>query len=151
MATPMTQNEPSLRLRGDSGQSLELRLIERMNPTSSDRWDGNWLRARILVRAGGFSADVTASLRSDDFPPFRDAVAQLDRTLKGSAEFRTIESWLALELEGDGRGHVELRGELVDWPGSENRLHFHIELDQTALAPLLRSLDEVIARFPVVG
>ena len=40
--------------------------------------------------------------------------------MSGSAEFATMEGQLSLRLVGDGKGHIELRGELADQTGIGN-------------------------------
>jgi len=42
---------------------------------------------------------------------------------------------MRLNLEADGRGHIDLVGEVADESGSGNRLAFGFELDQTHLVP----------------
>jgi hypothetical protein len=62
-----------------------------------------------------------------------------------------MEDWLSIEMTGDGRGHVEVRGHLQDDPGSITRLVFRLEVDQTHLSSVLTALDDVVTRFPVRG
>jgi hypothetical protein len=78
---------------------------------------------------------------------FRDEVAALHPSLRGTATVRTMESWLTIQMAGDGRGHIELSGQLHDRPGSENRPEFRPEVDQTHLPHVLAGLDDVVTRF----
>jgi hypothetical protein len=45
-----------------------------------------------------------------------------------------MEEWTALLLVGDGRGHIEATGFVVDALGDGNRLSFRLGFDQTHLA-----------------
>jgi hypothetical protein len=63
--------------------------------------------------------------------------------------FTTLEGQLTLNLAGDGRGGITLKGEAWDGSGIENCLRFEMALDQTYLASALDGLDQIIAAFPV--
>ena len=52
-------------------------------------------------------------------------------------------------LSGDGKGHIELVGQVADQPGIGNRLHFTLHFDQSQLAASVHELEKVIAEFPV--
>jgi hypothetical protein len=54
-----------------------------------------------------------------------------------------------LNLVGDGRGGITLKGEALDQAGVGNCLTFEMALDQTYLASALDGLDQIIAAFPV--
>jgi hypothetical protein len=71
--------------------------------------------------------------------------------LSGEALLDTIEGWLDLRLTGDGRGHVDLHGQLVDAPSDGNSLEFRLSLDQTYLPPLMAELRAALGQFPIVG
>lgn len=64
--------------------------------------------------------------------------------LNGDAEFATLEDQLRLFLKGDGKGHIELVGEVFDQPGIGNRLHFALKFDQSQLGASLRKLEKVM-------
>jgi hypothetical protein len=135
----------------EGGQHVAIRLLWRSHPKATDYWDGNWIESEIHVRAGGFTGTYRASLRSEEFVSFHRDLKTLERTLAGKATFNTMEGQLGLSVEGDGRGHVVLKGVALDQAGSGNALHFELELDQTYLPGILRGLDEALAQFPVVG
>ena len=73
----------------------------------------------------------------------------LHETLRGTAEFSTLEEQLHLRVTGDGKGHMELVGEVADQPGIGNRLHFTLHFDQSQLAASIRELERVTAESPV--
>ena len=78
-----------------------------------------------------------------------NAKFELQPMLNGEAEFATLENQLHLFLKGDGKGHIELVGEVFDQPGIGNRLHFALNFDQSQLGASLRELEKVISGFPI--
>jgi hypothetical protein len=118
-------------------------------PASGEYWDDNWLRVDIRVHAGGFRGKVSATIITSELTKFLSELRPLFETLSGSAELSTMENQLGLKLVGDGKGHVQLRGEVSDQPGIGNRLHFHLEFDQSQLGASIRELERVTSQFPV--
>jgi len=120
-------------------------------PSNEDYWDGNWLYADVTIVVGGFRGSYEALLRSDEFARFRDALRGLHENLKGTATFETMEHWLVIHVEGDGRGHFTAKCEARDQPGVGNKLTFELSFDQTELPAMLRDLEELARQFPVRG
>ena len=139
-------------LIGDpDGQRVLIQPQGRQHPGLFDYWDGNRIVCDIQLSAGGFRGGYQASLRSEEFQAFLAEVEVLGDSLEGTAAFSTIEGQLALTLAGDGKGHVRVTGEAQDEPGIGNRLHFEFEIDQTRLPEICRSLEHLLAAFPVTG
>ena len=136
-----------IRIGGAGRETLLVDVIARERPQATDSEDGNWLQAVVQVHVGGFDGRTAGALRAEEFVIFRDELAALHHSLRGTATLRTIEGWLTIQMAGDGRGHVELAGQLHDRPGSENRLVFHLDVDQTHLPHVLAGLDDVVTRF----
>lgn len=128
---------------------VEVRGYERA-PTG-EFGDDNWLTIGIRVWAGGFRGDTTASIQAGELTRFLRELRLLEQTLSGAAEFTTIEDQLRLRLTGDGRGHIELRGEVADRAGDGNRLDFTLQFDQSQLGKSIRELERVVLEFPVSG
>ena len=118
-------------------------------PDTDDYWDGNWVYADVAVVAGAFRGSYEPLLRTDEFARFRDDLQVLHDNLKGAATFETMEHWLAINIEGDGRGHFTAKCEARDQPGMGNLLTFELAFDQTDLPVLLGDLDELTRAFPV--
>ena len=135
----------------DNGQHLVVRAQSRNHPDLFDYWDGNLIACEVEIAAGNFRGAFRADLRSQEFRAFLDEVEALSRTLEGAASFSTMEGQIALSLAGDGRGHVRVQGEAADTPGGENRLQFSFEIDQTYLPGICKSLEVILAAFPIVG
>ncbi|GAC1657267.1 MAG: hypothetical protein NVS4B3_23650 [Gemmatimonadaceae bacterium] len=145
--------DPVVLLLGSEGADhLRIEVTRRLYAHAIDYWDSNWVEGRVALRAGGFRAGVAATLRTTDFMEFRQQLETLHRTLGGEAQFNTLEEWLALRLSGDAVGHVAIRGELRDEPGTGNTLAFELRgMDQTHLSPVIASLRRVEEMFPTLG
>lgn len=58
------------------------------------------------------------------------------------------EGRLAVTLHGAGRGRIRVSGEAID---DDNRLQFTYHIDAAALDAIVRSLERVLAVFPVIA
>ena len=106
------------------------------------------LRPRF-ASAGGFRGVVDAAILTEELARLLDSLRPLYQSLNGTAQFTTLEEQLRMVLTGDGKGHIELVGELADQPGIGNRLHFTLHFDQSQLAASIRDLKRVTSQFPV--
>jgi hypothetical protein len=68
--------------------------------------------------------------------------------LSHSFEFTTLEQQLSLRFQGDGIGHVKIKGEARDEPGNGNVLLFELFTDQTELPGLINQVSDVIEQYP---
>jgi hypothetical protein len=143
--------EVVIRFGGEETEYLSLTLHGRSLPLATDYWDGNWLACTAEVAAGAFRGSLDRLLRNEDIGRFHDRVAGLYERLTGEALFDTLEGWFDLRLIGEGRGHIEARGQLCDDPVHGNVLEFRLFFDQTYLPPLMAQLQAAMEAFPVVG
>lgn len=130
-------------------ECIEVDVVRYERPAAGEYYDDNWLTIQIGVQAGGFRGRVDAAVLTGELGAFLMALRPLYETLRGDAEFSTMEEQLHLRLIGDGKGHITLTGELLDQPGIGNRLHFTLQLDQSELAASIHELERVTAQFPV--
>ena len=130
-------------------ERIEIEVLRYENAPVGEYYDDNWLRSQIRVRTGGFRGRVDAAVLAGELSAFFAGLRPLHETLRGSAEFSTMEQQLHLRLVGDGKGHVELTGEVADQPGIGNRLHFTLQIDQSQLGASIHELERVTAEFPV--
>jgi hypothetical protein len=135
----------------DRGEFLKLSLNGRSHPDCDDYWDGNWLSASIVIRAGGFRGSIEGDIRAEELAAFYGQLAQLQDSLQGVAEFDTLEDWLSIRATGDGIGHIEMRCVVLDQPGIGNKLEFTLASDQTFAKEAVGQLAEATKAFPVVG
>jgi hypothetical protein len=92
----------------------------------------------------GFHGETNLYLEADDFDSLLPDLRQLYESLRGNAEFKTIENQVGFRLTGDGRGHIELRGHLLDRFGDGNRLDFTLNYDQTLLWHSIAEIDNLL-------
>jgi len=110
-----------------------------------------WLPSRITVRVGSFLGEFPSDLDVWAFARFATELRTLYESLKGTASFTTYERQLELALVGDGMGHVQVRGEAMDYAGTGNKLIFRLAIDQTEIPALLRDLTAISAAYPPVA
>jgi hypothetical protein len=135
---------------GQSGHDrVAVDVVSHERPLTGEYWDDNWLVVEVSVHAGGFQGKTRASIQTSELAAFGRDLRQLYDMLSGTAEFTTIEEQLHLILKDDGKGHITLKGEMMDQPGIGRRLKFNLEFDQSQLANSIRDLSVIIAKFPV--
>jgi len=133
-----------------SGDGIEIDVQGyEQSSAAGEYWDNNWLSVEIRVRAGGFRGNVSATFLTTELAKFLSELVRLHDKLKGTAEFKTMEEQLSLNLTGDGVGHIELVGEVLDQAGIGNRLRFGLQFDQTYLAHSIVELKKIVSEFPV--
>jgi hypothetical protein len=141
-------SEVTIRCLGDF---LTIILFDRSHPSASDYWDGNWITATVQVQAGSFHGSIGGQLRAEELATFHDQLARLQKSLRGVAEFATMERWLSIRVEGDGRGHMNCRCVIRDDPGMGNTLNCVLGTDQTFMRTTVAELAAAVQAFPVVG
>lgn len=132
-------------------ERVEVNVLRYERAPIGDYYDDNWLEIEIRVQAGGFEGKMNAAILTEDLERFLSQLRPLYETLSGSAEFGTMEDQLSLKLTGDGKGHIELHGEVADRPGIGNRLHFALQFDQSQLRASISELEKATLQFPVRG
>lgn len=130
-------------------ERIEIHVLRYERAPVGDYHDDNWLTVQIRVCVGGFRCSVDAAILTVELTGFLSQLRPLYQTLHGNAEFTTLEQQLHLRLTGDGKGHIELVGDVADQPGIGNRLHFTLQFDQSQLETSIRDLAKITARFPV--
>jgi hypothetical protein len=141
----------SFRVGSSNREHVIVRPSRREYPEAADYDDGNWVYATIEIAAGSFRGSFEALLRAEEFVRFRDELRPLYERLTGKATFDTMEGWLRIDVQGDGKGQFHAACEAIDQPGLGNRLRFKIDFDQTELSAIVRDLDAICKAVPVVG
>jgi hypothetical protein len=130
-------------------ERIEVEVLRYERSPVGDYYDNNWLTVQIRACLGGFRGEAKAAILTEELFAFLTQLHQLHKGLRGLAEFTTLEEQLHLRLTGDGKGRVELVGDIADQPGAGNRLHFTLQFDQTQLGMSIRELEQVTVAFPV--
>jgi hypothetical protein len=144
-------NGLAFHLGGQEREFVDVTVKGRSHPKATDYWDGNWLRSEVRVVAGGFRGAFEADFRAEEFARFLKELEALYASLRGAAVFATLEEQLRLELDGDGRGHIAVRGQARDQAGTGHQLLFRLQLDQTMLSAVLDDLRRLVAAYPTIS
>ena len=140
-----------IRFGGELARSCTLTLRRGSLSNRLDYWDDNWIFCSVMVSTRSFQGRVNGLIRAEEIGEFHDQVANLYQRLTGTATFETMEGWLRVCLTGDGRGHLEFRGQVCDDLADGNVLKFCLPFDQTDLPPVLANLQAARIAFPLVG
>lgn len=134
---------------GSEREKVQIEVQGYQHQPTGEYYDNNWLSVQISILAGSFRGKIDASFLTVDFASFLPQLRLLHKTLQGCVEFMTMEEQLYLKLVGDGKGHIELEGELRDRPGVGNRLNFTLQFDQTQLKESISQLEQIVSAFPI--
>ena len=140
-----------VRIGGEEHDFVAIEVLGREDHDTDDFWDSNWLTSRVEVSAGPFKGLVQLNLRADEFAVFLQDVQELNSTLEGDVELRTLEGGLTLRLWIHERGDMWVDGDIFDGWDDGNRLRFHFNLDQSYLPPVISQLQSLLAIYPVIG
>ncbi|MBY0222606.1 hypothetical protein ABZ756_02820 [Mammaliicoccus sciuri] len=130
---------------------LEIDVLARMYPNSSDYWDGNWLSSNLKIEIPGYTVDFSASLRADEIRDFLNDVKLMHRNLSGKAKLTSLEDYIHLEGEMDKRGHIDWSGETCYPAGSGAVLTFEFVSNQSYLEEVIKELEDITYVYPVTG
>jgi hypothetical protein len=135
----------------DNGNIVKVEVLNFIWDSGSD-WDRNWVKSKVTIKAGRFSGEYEADLRTVDFIAFEKQFSALYDNLNGAAAFHDIERYLDLRIIGDGIGHFEIDVTANDNPGSNPReLTFTMNIDQTFIKPIVKQVKGIIEQFPLIG
>jgi hypothetical protein len=133
-----------------SSDYLQILIDNYSYPNSNDFWDGNWINAKIKIKAGAFNGSFIAQVRNVDFLNFNKGLRDLYDKLDGYANFNCLEEYLEIKVKGDGLGNFSadcIANDKQTIPG--NKLEFSLEFDQTEISSLSNMLDEILDKFPI--
>jgi hypothetical protein len=134
---------------GIEHEKIEVELVGYEREPTGEYHDDNWVRGNVSISVSGFRGNYGAAFLTVDFSQFLDELQNLYMSLKGTAEFNTLERQLYIKASGDGKGHISIEGEAMDRTGIGNRLNFNIEIDQTNLSSTINQLKELVKHYPV--
>ena len=136
-----------------TGDHLLIKVFGRTHPNCDDYWDGNWLSVDIYISSGAFTGNIKhdVCLRTNEFKSFLTQIEPMYESLKGTAEYTSLEDWIKITIRGDGLGHFTAEGFVIDKHCEGNKLNFSIHFDQTSLPQTISNLKELLEKYPVVG
>ena len=102
---------------------------------------GGWAQIPVEICVNCFSGTINPWIDSADIELFATGLRKLYETLKGQAEFVPLEKQLTLKFESKTGGKISVTGIAWSQATYENKLEFHLELDQTYLQLPLKALE----------
>ncbi|HVW08047.1 MAG TPA: hypothetical protein VHC90_05665 [Bryobacteraceae bacterium] len=97
-----------------------------------------WLSGTLDVRAGAWGGNCRAWFHRGELRQLASELENLYRDLVGPSQFTPMEPYLEMKFTGNGRGSITVDGIARD---DENHLTFRLELDQTELPQIIKSLE----------
>ncbi|WP_339147162.1 MULTISPECIES: hypothetical protein [unclassified Sutcliffiella] len=138
------------RLLGEKTK-VEIEVLSREHPDSSDYWDGNWVISNVKVEIPGYYVDFNASLRTDDIRDFVNDLKLMHRHLSGKAILKNLDSFIHFEGVMNKLGHIDWSGETCYPAGSGAVLTFEFVSNQSYLENLIKELEDIIKIYSVIG
>ena len=132
------------------GKFIEVTILRRSYPESTDFEDGNWIEAEIKIEVPGFKGLYGANLRTDDFERFYKDLEKLKTNQSSKIEFTTMEEGLYLRGLLDMTGNIKWNGTAKSSWGN-NCLTFVLETDYASIDDLLEQTKKVLNEYPVTG
>jgi hypothetical protein len=134
-------------------------ITGRADSWAKDYWSANLLNAAIEIRAGSFQGMYGATVRTDELKAFRDGVARLHRLESEEATLETALQQLRIRIAPDGEYSLTAECVARDLPlphpmdrvRAAYTLSFSLSFGRAALAEILKDLEEVVQKYPVVG
>ena len=136
----------------DNNESyIRIELHELMFPNAELDWDRNWIKATVKVKAGAFYGQFKADFMTVAFEQFKNGLEILYKNLSGTAEFKTRERQVDINISGNGIGQLFAICKVMDSVGTGNELEFDLNFDQTEIPKILLQLDQITTEFPITG
>lgn len=132
---------PAFQLGRDNCNYVRLELLTAPANKLSESYD--WIEARAEVSAAGFVGRTNLYITYSDIIRFQKQLERAYDTLKGGAEFSTVEGQIGFKLTVSELGHVAVSGFLMDNMVCTAKLQFEFALDQTFLKPTLSQLKTI--------
>lgn len=128
-----------LRIRDANGQTnLSIEV-------TGEEPGGEWLICMANFNYDGFKSNLKFIAMRGDFCSFSDQLGTFYNTLRGHAQFNSIEDNVSFQLSTDGLGHVGINGYLRH-SGFEVKISFLIHSDQTFLPELISECKQICRR-----
>jgi len=108
--------------------------------------DGDgWFAAMVNVVVHGFTGRASVYFEVSDLIRFHESLVVLYESLSGTARLNPIEQQLTLNISGNGRGKIDVTGELFAYATYGSRIQFEFTIDQTYLPRAVRAIGGFLA------
>ena len=96
----------------------------------------------VFFKYDGFEIKLKFSSMRGDFCSFLSQLETFYKSLRGKAQFTSIEHNVSFELSTDGLGHVDINGNITHG-NYDVKTVFLIESDQTFLPELIQEVKQI--------
>ena len=144
----MDPGSEAIVLGGPSSDHLVISEIRWAFPGAAIEFDRTMLEASFELDSGPWRVIVKGHFPESHLAGLKGGLEVLYRDLVGSASPATRQPPLvSSDLDGDGKGHIQLSGEIREGPMLENRLTFTLPaFDQTYLPAIITAVDTSLMR-----
>jgi hypothetical protein len=127
---------------------LKVRLEEVWGFPNKTSYAGGYdTQSSIEIWCGGFRAAGILYISTGEVYRFFEGLQIAFKSLTGSAQLKTIEGQLELQLGFEEWGHFRIKGYYREKIGSETVLHFEMLADQTYLQTTLQDLEKIYEKY----
>lgn len=105
---------------------------------------GDDYTCRVQITSHGFSCDRPFHFSRSYLERFCIALKAIDCSLEGHAELRHDYEDDTICIKGDGLGHLEISGSIVQHGELEQQLDFGFVTDQTCLRTLIPDIERIL-------
>ena len=120
---------------GSNETAIELKNCQRLGNRD--------YRCFLSVRSGAFSAGIVFYFEHHGLMSFVSALESVYQALVGEAQLKAEFEEPYISFEGDGRGHVWVRGRLLTTGPNFQTFQFEFDTDQTCLPPFISALRDL--------
>ncbi|MFJ7667073.1 hypothetical protein ACIQXI_08185 [Lysinibacillus sp. NPDC097195] len=138
-------------LIGEDNESVEIEVLTRSYPESTDYWDVNWVVSTINVNIPGYVVKFNADIRTDELQDFLDELNSIKSNLRGKAILKNLDNYINIECVINDKGHLFWTVRTCYPAGYGAVLHVDFKSDQSYLQKLTKELRDILTVFPVIG
>ncbi|AVK97392.1 hypothetical protein FCT18_01850 [Lysinibacillus sphaericus] len=136
---------------GEKNERIEIEVLIRIYPNSTDYWDANWITSTIKIEIPGYLVQFTADLRTDELRDFLAELTMISSDLSGKAMLLNMEDYIQLECQMNKMGQLLWSGQTCYPVGNGAVLKFEFKSDQSYLQRLVKEVEDILLVFPVIG
>ncbi|MEH6942686.1 WapI family immunity protein [Bacillus sp. JJ722] len=132
-------------------EKVQIEILSRSYPNSSDYWDVNWVDSKITIEIPGYFVHFDTDIRTDGLKDFMNELKLMNSKLKGRAILKNMDGSIYFECEMNRLGQISWEGETCYPVTFGAVLNFSFQSDQSFLERLIEELEDILSIFPVIG
>jgi hypothetical protein len=137
-------------LKGEPYENLEIEVINRLYPNSTDSSDKNFLKVRLTANVHGFNTSFLCNVRTDEITYWIDKIDNFIHGKTLQIKFGNMEENIIIECVSD-LSHIQWTCRIKSEGKNSPVLSFKIETPITAAEELQKGFKNIITEYPVLG